>query len=343
MAQEPPAQFADIANHAAAARDRQNIPEAIDLYSQAVRLKPDWEEGWFYLGLLRYGSNSFPAAIDAFNHLLALKPGVAPALALRGLCEFETAAYDDALRDLEQGVANGALNEPHNEQIIRYHYAELLTRAGRFQDALTQYQFFATQHLDNPDLLLGLGLAGMGVPQLPSEAPSGKKEVLTAVGRAGYLFLSGDSNGADTLFSQLIGQYPMVPNLYFFYGTLLFRHGADHATDTLRREVAAAPQNVSAHALLAYGLMITGHFREAEPEAQIALAASPGMEMAQFTLGHCLAEVGDPKRAAELLNAVLAKDPKNLEAHLGLAALYSRTGQREEAYRERKLCLELEK
>jgi len=66
-------------------------------------------------------------------------------MALRGLCEFETGAYDDALRDLDTAVAHGAAKDPHNEQILRYHLAQLLTRAGRFQDAQTQYGFFATE------------------------------------------------------------------------------------------------------------------------------------------------------------------------------------------------------
>jgi Tfp pilus assembly protein PilF len=44
-----------------------------------------------------------------------------------------------------------------------------------------------------------------------------------------------------------------------------------------------------------------------------------------------------------MLNKVLKRDPENLEAHLGLVALYSRTGNREEAYRERKYCLGMAK
>jgi Flp pilus assembly protein TadD len=44
-----------------------------------------------------------------------------------------------------------------------------------------------------------------------------------------------------------------------------------------------------------------------------------------------------------LLNKVLQSDPNNLEAHMGMAAIYSRTGRREDAYRERMLCLGLGK
>jgi tetratricopeptide (TPR) repeat protein len=341
--QAPSPQFQDLAARAAAARDKDDVPHAIELYRQAAQLKPDWAEGWFYLGLLEYGSDAFPAAIDAFNHLLLLQPGAPPALALRGLCEFETSAYDDALRDLEQAVQKGAANQPRNEQIIRFHYAQLLARAGRFQDAILQYQFFAAHHIDDPDLLLGLGLAGMRNSSLPRDIPAANREIYEAAGNAGYVFLSGDSLGADTAFNQLFARYPTAPNLHFFYGVLLFMHGPDLAIGQFRSEVSIAPANADAHAILAYALMFAGRFAEARPEAELALAGAPGMEMAQLALGRSLAETGEAKQAGEVLNQVLQRDPDNLEAHMALAAMYSRAGRKEDAYRERMVCLGLQK
>src|SRR5262249_14412713 len=124
----PSPQFDDLAARAAAARDKPDLPLAIQLYTQAEQLNPDWKEGWWYLGVLHYSSTQSPAAIDAFPHLLNLAPASIPARALRGLCEFETGAYDDSLRDIEQAMAHGAAGDPRNEQIIRFHLAQLLTR-----------------------------------------------------------------------------------------------------------------------------------------------------------------------------------------------------------------------
>jgi len=44
-----------------------------------------------------------------------------------------------------------------------------------------------------------------------------------------------------------------------------------------------------------------------------------------------------------VLNAILKRDPDNLEAHMGLATIYTRTGNREEALREHQLCRSLAK
>jgi tetratricopeptide (TPR) repeat protein len=342
-AQEAALQFDDLAARAVAAREKNDIPLAIQLYNQAEQLRPGWAEGWLQLGLLQYGSHAFPAAIDAFTHLLQLEPNASPALALRGLCEFETGAYDDSLRDLEQAVQEGAANAPRDGQIIRYHYAQLLARIGLFQDAILQYQFLAAHHIDDPDLMLGLGLAGMRNTSLPREIPAGSREIFEAAGSAGYVFLSGDSVAADSAFNKLFGRYPTTPNLHFFYGILLFMHGPDPAIEQFRSEVTVAPDNANAHAILAYALMFAGRFTEAKPEAELALAEAPEMEMAQLALGRALVETGDPKRAGEVLNQVLLRDPDNLEAHMALAAMYSRAGRKEDAYRERMVCLGLRK
>ena len=343
VTQSTSAQFDDIAARAAAARDQQNLPLAIQLYTQAVQIKPDWQEGWWYLGVLQYSSNQFSGAIDAFNHLLQVVPTAVPAMALRGLCEFETGAYDDSLRDLEQAVAHGALNQPRNEQIIRYHLAQLLAHAGRFQEALDQYRFFAEHHADAPDLMIGIALAGMRVSTFAKDVPAEARNLYQAIGNAGYVFLSGDNQQADDLFTQLFVRYPSAPNLHYFYGFLLFPHDPGLAIDQFHNELAVNPTNEIANAMLAMTLVIAGRFTEALEPAQRAYANAPDMEMAQLALGRSLAETGDMKRGTELLNQVVEHDPTNLEAHLGLVSIYSRSGNREEAQRERKVCRDLAK
>ena len=341
--QDSNAQFNDVAARAAAARDQQNIPLAIQLYTQAEQLKPDWQEGWWYLGVLQYGSNEYAGAIDAFTHLLQIVPTAVPAMALRGLCEFETGAYDQSLQDLEQAVAHGALNEPRNEEIIRFHLAQLLARAGRFQAALEQYRQLAMHHVDAPEILVGIGLAGMRNTTLPKDLPVQDRELYQSAGKAGSVFLSGDNEQADQLFAQLFNRFPSTPNLHFFYGFLLFPHDPGLAIDQFRSELAVNAGNESANALLALTLVIAGRFNDALDPAKRAYEQAPEMEMAQLALGRALAETGDMKGGSELLNKVIAHDPKNLEAHLGLASIYSRSGDREEAERERKVCLELAK
>ncbi|MGA9586761.1 MAG: tetratricopeptide repeat protein [Terracidiphilus sp.] len=341
QAQEGAPEFGDLISRAAEARDQQNLSLAIELYNQAVQLRPDWGEGWWYLGLLQYNSNRFAPAIESFNHLLELQPGMIPAKALRGLCEFETAAYDDSRRDLEQAVALGAANEPRNGQIIRYHLAQLLTRAGRFEDAVAQYRFFASLTVDDPELLVGLGVAGMRVNSLSRDVPSSDKAFYEAAGKAGFAFMAGNIEESDTLFDRLFLQYPKTANLHLFYAMLVSANAPDVAIGLLQREVLLAPANSYAHGALAMMLMLAGRYGEAVPEGELALAAAPDSQMVQLALGRSLIETGNTKRGSELLNKVLERDPNNLEAHMGLATAYVREGRLDDAYHERRVCLGL--
>jgi Flp pilus assembly protein TadD len=65
------------------------------------------------------------------------------------------------------------------------------------------------------------------------------------------------------------------------------------------------------------------------------------MELAQLALWRSLIETGQDQPGIDLLNQVLAHNPKSLEAHVGLAAAYARAGRKEDAYRERLVCLGL--
>jgi hypothetical protein len=156
-------------------------------------------------------------------------------MALCGLCEQETAAYEDALRNLEQATAHGAADQPRNAQIIRFHLAQLLAHAGRFQDALDRCKFFATKHVDAPDLLLGIGLAGLRVITLPEDPASEDRVIFEAAGEAGYTLWAEESERGDDLLQQLFSRYPTAPNLHLFYGLLLFPHDPTLAIDEFRR------------------------------------------------------------------------------------------------------------
>jgi tetratricopeptide (TPR) repeat protein len=342
-AQDPPAGFDDLARQAAAARDQQNIPLATELYGKALELNPNWAEGWWNLGLIEYTASEYPQAIDAFNHLLKLDPHAVPALAIRGLSEFDTGDYTGSLKDLELACQHGAANDKDHEQILRYHLGMLLTRAGRYWDALSQYRTLTGEHFDSPDFEVAVGLVGMRIPSLPSELSAHDSELAGALGKAACAFLADDSDTADAEFNDLFARYPTAPNLHYFYGFLLFPHDRDMAVEQFQKEVAIDPSNQLATGLLAFTLMYVGRYKDALPVAQRALAAEPGMQIAQIALGRSLIETGNGPHGIEILNHVLEHDPKNLEAHMGLAAAYSLDGRREDASRERMVCLGLGK
>ncbi|HVN20813.1 MAG TPA: hypothetical protein VMU05_18640, partial [Dongiaceae bacterium] len=46
------ASFEQLAERARAAMEADRAPDAIQLYAQATKVRPDWSEGWWHLGTL---------------------------------------------------------------------------------------------------------------------------------------------------------------------------------------------------------------------------------------------------------------------------------------------------
>ncbi len=339
MAQAPPANFDELAASASAARAHGDLPRAISLYQEAVQLNPKWPDGWWYLGSLQYGTNAYGPAADALTHYIELTPGAGPALALRGLCEFEEGKYLESLQDLQQGISFGAANQPKNAGIILYHEALLLTRAGRFEEALGQFSLMVKHGSVNGDVINGIGLAGLRMPILPQEINPAQAEIVAMVGQAASAVMGGDLPTAHHAFLAVFERFPTTPDLHYLYGYLLFTVDPDQAIAQFQRELPVSPTSAVTHAMLAWAYGLRGDYPASLPNAQKAAAEDPSLTMAQLVLGRAMVETGDVTAGLPHLEAVLASEPQNLEAHLALAKAYSKLGRADDARRERLQCL----
>jgi predicted Zn-dependent protease len=333
--------FSDVASKAMAARDANDLPGAIALYQQALKLNSQWPDGWWFLGSLEYGTGAYADAKDALSHYLALTPNAAPALAMRGLCEFEIGDYLPSLNDIQRALALGAANQPRNEKILRYHEALLLTRTGRFEDALRSYAFFAHDEEPNPELLLALGLAGLRTPLLPREIKADQQELYMSAGKAAFDFMKKDTDAAQAEFQRLFARVPAVPNAHNLYGYLLYATDPDQAVIEFKKELEVNPSSAVAEVMLAWIPLMQNDGSEALPHARKAVADDPALPSAQFVLGRALSETGDTKDGIAHLEATMQLQPDNLEVHIALAKAYSKAGRKEDARRERLLCLEM--
>lgn len=336
------ANFDDLSARASQARDSGDIPRAIQLYQQAVALNSKWQDGWWSLSLLQYQSNDYSAAQNSLTHFLELSPRAGPALALRGLCEFETGDYSQSLDDIQSGLALGAATGARNEQVLRYHAALLLTRAGSFQGALQQYTWFAEKGISSPDLFLGLGLAGLRSPKLPQEVPPDDKEMFTLAGSAIFQFMAHRQDQAAQAFQDFFRRYPKAANAHYVYGYLLIQADPDHAIQEFKRELEVSPSNAEANVMLAWTYLLLDEPAQALPFARSAFASQPSLSVSLLVLGRSLVGTGNLKDGAQYLEKAAQIDPNNLEIHIALAHVYSEEGRKVDSWRERQLCLQLE-
>jgi len=333
--------FEELSAQASAAQEQNNLPRAIELYTQAVQLNPKASDTWWFLGSLQYHVENYRPAIVALSHYLELTPNAAPALALRGLCEFETGDYQQALMDIQKGILLGAANDARHEQILRYHEGLLLTRLGRFEEALTAYTFFAEKQIASPELMLAIGLAGLRMPMLPAELKPDQKDLVGSSGAAGYQFMSGDAKGGQQAFENLFVKFPSARNAHYFYGYLSFAKDPDSALAEFQNELRVTPDNLDAQIMTSWVFLMQDHPGEALPFAQRAVRQKPDSVTAQLVLGRSLVETENLKDGIEHLEQGLKLNPNDLEVHIALAKAYSKSGRKEEAQKERTLSLQL--
>ena len=226
-AQAPQTDFAAIAKAAAAARDAGDTNAAIENYRRAVSIRPDWQEGWFYLGTLEYDSDRYADAIPAFQKLVQLAPTIGPAWNFLGLCEFETKDYANSLVHLEKGQELGAGDDPEVARVSQYHLALLLNRNAEF-DRATAVLISAFPEGQFPaQAKLALGLALLNAPVLPDELNPSQDALVHAAGEIAALLARGDSAKALEAFPHLLDDYPNTA----------YVHGAD------AKALAAAGKN----------------------------------------------------------------------------------------------------
>jgi tetratricopeptide (TPR) repeat protein len=303
-AQQNARDFDSLARSAASARESGHAADAISLYQRALGLRPDWAEGWWYLGTLLYDGDQFPGALAAFQKLAVLAPGAPGAFSFLGLCEFETGDYDSALEHLQKGSAADAQDDPQLTRVVSFHLALLLNRSGEFDRALELLSTDVSQGATSDQLTLAFGLALLHVPLLPAAVDPSKDALLHAVGRLGLLVAQGHAVEAVQAYPQLLSQHPDVPFLHAAYAEALRSAGRAEeaaAQSQLERKLpsptpaalAARYSNKSSanpsadSSELAMRLFAAGHFSGAIPALKSWLARQPDSGTAWAMLGLC--------------------------------------------------------
>jgi tetratricopeptide (TPR) repeat protein len=140
--------FEDLVKRAVAANAQNDFRDAIKLYSRALLLRPNWAEGWLRIGLLKYQTGSYAGARNDLTHFISLTHDPEPAVGIRGLCEFQTGEYAKSLKDIQLALSFPSAEADEEKEVLVYHEALLLTKLGKFVEALNEYTEFVISLLD---------------------------------------------------------------------------------------------------------------------------------------------------------------------------------------------------
>ena len=330
-----PAEFDRLVAAATEARLAERWEEAIGLYDKAVKLKPDYVEGYWYQGTAYYTLDDAVHCRDMFRRVVRLAPKNGAAYAFLGLCEFGVKEYDRALQHLVQSRGLGVGDTQDLGSIARYHAAILMTRVEQYEQALETLGEFAAEGNDNPRVIEAMGIGTLRMPMLPTELPPDRREMVLMAGRASYMMATRNTASARTAFDALAVRYPEAPNVHYARGVFLLQEEPDKAIEEFTRELDLQPGHSASLTQIAYEYLKRGDAASALPWAQKAVTGAPKEFTTHKALGQALLETGDIEGAIKELKAGIDLAPESPGLHFTLARAYQRAGRHEEAERER--------
>jgi tetratricopeptide (TPR) repeat protein len=311
------------------------LEEAIELYAKALRVRPTWADGWWYVGAIFYEKDRYIEARDSFRNLVALDPKRGPAWGMLGLCEFQTREYDRAVVSLQRGRAIGLNDNKELESVVRYHTALLYVRFEQFEIAYDILSEFIRVGNESPKVVEAFGLTMLRMPFLPNEIPPDKREQVLLAGRAGFNMAARRLTEGRAAFDTLLARYPDAPNVHYAFGVFMMNQDADAALKEFRRELEISPSHHPAMVQMAFEYLKRNEYDTALPLAEKAVQLAPKMFAARNVLGRVLLELGQVERAVTELEEGVRLAPSSPEMHFALARAYTRAGRKQDAARER--------
>jgi len=331
------AEFDQLVKRGDEARLAERLDEAVSLYGQALKIKPKWPDGWWYIGAIFYEKDLYTQGRDAFQNVVALEPTRGPAWAMLGLCQFQIGEYEPAIVSLQRGRSLGVNDNSELASVARYHAALLYIRIEQFEVAFDILTEFMRTGNYSQKVVEAFGLAILRLPFLPKEIPADKREQVLIAGQAGYNMAARQLDQARTAFDMLLERYPNQPNIHYSFGVFLLKQDADSALKEFRRELELSPNHFPSMVQMAFEYLKRDQYNEALPLAEKAVQIAPKMFPARNVLGRVLLELGQVDRSIKELEEGVRLAPSSPEMHFALARAYTKAGRKEDANREREI------
>ena len=337
-----PKTFDAIARAADQAREADRLSKAIDLYSKAVRLRPGWANGWWWLGSIFYEQDRFSEAETPFRRYIALSSKPAPAYAFLGLCEYESQNYASARRHFELWSKAGSPGNDALLDVASFHWALLLNQAGQFHEAFVLLAPKSLKLGATPILIEAIGLASLRMALLPQDYPPERREAVWLAGMAAYYCLKKEFARSDNFAERLLQHYGHEANVHYFRGTLLRVEGkADAAAEEFHKELEISPGHAPALTEWAASRVEADRPTEALAPARNAVALDPESSRAHYILGRALFDTGSFQESAHELEIAKRLDPESWRIRFALSNAYKRLGRQQDFKREQAAFLSL--
>ncbi|MCS7042607.1 MAG: tetratricopeptide repeat protein [Bryobacteraceae bacterium] len=313
-----------------------NPAEAVQLYREALKIRPAWVDGWLYMGAALYQLERYAEATHALRKGIELAPKIGTAWALLGLCEAELDNAEQALADIARGEQLGLGPNLAFEVAVRVKAARLLIARGSFDEAMGKMYPLSKRKVDHPAIEEIMGLTALAVYQDPSALTPEQQEMVKLAGRAAWA--GGTGRPADALagYDELVRRFPKSPGVHYARALYLMESDPKAALEEFRQEVENTPDHWPALLMLANLEIRQGQPDEALKHLERALELVPvsyrwichaSIGQAHLTAGRVEQAIAKLEKATRLVSG-------NAQIHYYLSQAYRRAGRKEDAARE---------
>lgn len=332
----PNADFDELAHRAESAKSAGNIAEATRLYEAALKVRPEWGEGWLMLGTFAYMEGRFSDAVTALRKSVKLDAKRAEAWTVLGLTEFKIEDYPNSLIHLKRASDLGFGGNRAAVQFAKYHLALLLNLNGEFDRALELLISEAGTGALAEKIQFGMGISLLRIAKLPDQILGADRSLVLKAGGAATLLSESRYDLAFPIFDELIRGYPDTPFLHFAYGSALAStSNYDQARVQLLEETKLNPLSALAYVRLASISLILHDPQQALQFANKAVAIAPESAETHYVVGRSLLEIGDAQGAVNALEISRRLAPGSPAVHFNLARAYTKIHRSTDADRER--------
>lgn len=308
--------------------------EAIESYKQTIRIKPDYAEAHYNLGIAYDELKNYPKAIESYKQAIRIKPdfvdaylGLGNAYGKSGDDKKTIESYKQAIR-IKPDYADVHFS-------LGFYYGLL----GDYPKAIELYKQAIRIKPDYADAHYNLGLTYLIVDNLSSALEEYK------------ILKDLDKELSGNLFDSIIEPYkqairikPDLAEAHYNLGILYGQLGDwRKAIESYKQAICIKPDFAVAHYGLGASYYKLGDYKKAIESFKEAIRLNPDFARAHYNLGCTYGELGDYKKAVESFKQAIRLNSDYAEAHYHLGLTYFNIGDRDNALEEYKILKKLDK
>jgi tetratricopeptide (TPR) repeat protein len=282
-------------------------------------------------------------AIEQYREALAIDPARTPVRLNLGLALYKADRVAEAATEL-QAVVSAAPDQANAVVLL----ADCRLRMGEEKKTIAALEALPKPAAEDRAVsyLLGLALIRDGqaekgqlvIDRILRDGDSAEARVLLGASR----MAAGEYTAAASDFAAAARQRPDLPGVHAYLGRAKMATGdAAGAIAAFRQELQANPTDFDSNLLLGFLLKQERDSAPAMEHFRRALSLRPGAPEVRYQIGALQLALGQVEDALRTLEALVADEPRFLEAHVSLALAYYRLKRREDGDRERALVAQL--